>query len=302
MIRHDCVQGSPAWLALHIGRPTASSMDRILTVKTRKPSAQAEKYAIELCTAWLLGQLPDAASSGFMARGLELEAEAVAYYEFVKDVKVERVGFCTTDDGRVGCSPDFLVGEDGGGEIKCLSPVNHVGALLGATDDAYVLQVQTCLWVTGRTWWDRIWFNPEIKPIIVRVERDEETIGQLAENAEAFLARLDEMKAKLLALGCKPHAARGPQTPLPGTREAERAAEALGHPQNALEPPTPSKRERAVELAAAFRALPDDVGKRLIVSEYMLTEGEALERSIEGLTPGMMDDLNAAIGLERAGI
>jgi hypothetical protein len=291
MIRYDCVQGSPEWLDLHIGRPSASGMDKILTVKTRKPSAQAEKYAIELCAGWLLGQLPDAASSGFMARGLELEAEAVAYYEFTKDVTVDRIGFCTTDDGRVGCSPDFLVGDDGGGEIKCLSAVNHVGALLGAIDDAYVLQVQACLWVTGRTWWDRVWFNPAIQPLIIRVERDEETIGQLAENVEAFLARLDEMKAKLLALGCKPQAARGPQTPLPAPQTV---GDALGHPP---ERPAPSKHDRAVELAAAFRALPAGTCKESLQVEYMLTVGD-LERSIEGLTDSMVNDLAIAIRME----
>ena len=181
MIRYDCVQGSPEWLALHIGRPTASGFDRILTAKTRKPSAQAEKYAVELCTGWLLGQLPDAAAStGWMARGLELEAQARAYYEWETDTTVEQVGFCTTDDGLIGCSPDFLVGDEGGGEIKCLSAVNHVSALLGATDDSYVLQVQGCLFVTGLKFWDRVWFNPAIKPLIIRVERDHETICHLA--------------------------------------------------------------------------------------------------------------------------
>lgn len=297
MIRYDCAQGSSAWLDLHIGRPSASGMDRILTVKTRKPSAQADKYAIELCTGWLLGQLPDATATGFMLRGLELETEAVAYYEFIKDVTVDRVGFCTTDDGRVGCSPDFLVGDDGGGEIKCLSAVHHVGALLGATDDAYVLQVQACLWVTGRSWWDRLWFNPAIQPLIVRVERDEETIGQLAENVEAFLARLTEMKTKLLALGCKPKS-RGPgPAPVPSKADDERFDKAWAADAD----PEQSKHERALELAKAYLALDDD-SRAPIRVDYMLTEGEAIVRSIEGLTPAMMDELGAAIGMEEIGL
>jgi hypothetical protein len=65
--------------------------------------------------------------------------------------------------------------------------------------------------------------------------------------------------------------------------------------------PALSKHDRAVELAAAFMALPEGDGKERIKLDWMLL-GDDLARSIETLPPGMMDDLNAAIGMERAGI
>ena len=55
-----------------------------------------------------------------MERGQSMEVEARDAYEFTHDVTVKRGGFITDDNGHYGCSPDFLVDEDGCGEIKCL--------------------------------------------------------------------------------------------------------------------------------------------------------------------------------------
>lgn len=202
MIVHRVEQGTPEWFALHIGRPSASGFDRILTPKTRKPSASAGRYAIELCAAWL-GETLDGASSRFMERGLQLEAEARSWYEFTQDVQVEQVGFITDDADRYGCSPDGLIGEDGVVEFKCLSPVEHVAALLGEADE-YALQIAGQLWITGRSWCDRVYYHPTIRPVVQRVGRDEELIAILCGAVGDFCDRLDGMKAKLLALGCNP--------------------------------------------------------------------------------------------------
>ena len=204
MIVHDAIQGSENWRNLRLGIPTCSQFHRILTPSTRKLSAQSTAYAIELCTEYLLGQPVDAGASQWTRRGSELENEAASWYGFDRDVKVEKIGFCTTDDGRWGGSPDGLIGDSGLIEIKCLSAVNQTAALLGATNDGYVLQAQGYLLLTDRKWIDRCWYNPSIKPVVQHVERDDDLIAELAQAVEDFADRLAGMKARLIEMGCCP--------------------------------------------------------------------------------------------------
>jgi hypothetical protein len=46
------------------------------------------------------------------------------------------------EDGRVGCSPDGFIGDDGILEIKCPKPENHIGYLLDVEGIGYRCQVQ----------------------------------------------------------------------------------------------------------------------------------------------------------------
>lgn len=202
MKTHDVVQGSHAWTVLRLGIPTASQFSRILTPKTRKLSASAADYRHELLAEMFLGHASSPRETGFMERGSALEAEARRYYEFQRDVLVERVGFVTTDSGRVGGSPDGLIGEDGGVEIKCTSASNHIAMLLGDGVEQYAAQCQGYMMLTGRAWWDLVAYNPELPTTITRFARDDEYIDALALALVGFLAALDAGRATLLALGC----------------------------------------------------------------------------------------------------
>jgi len=191
-------QGTDAWLKARMGIPTASQFDRILTAKTRKPSASANKYACELLAERVLGQPVDNATTEFMLRGTMMEEDAVRWYEFDRDVECAKVGFVTDDTGRWGCSPDRFVGDDGMLEVKVLSAPNHMGSLLGLFDDEYVSQCQGQLWVTGRAWVDNLFYNPSMPSRVVRFHRDEEHIDAVSVAVESFAERLDEMHRKLI--------------------------------------------------------------------------------------------------------
>lgn len=201
MIRLDCAQGSDEWLQARLAIPTASQYHRIITPKTGKLSSQAEGYAYELLAEELLGHPIDESSSDFMTRGSALEKGAIDFYEFQNDVNTERVGFIMRDDRLTGCSPDRLVGEDGGIEIKCPSAKVHVGYMLGQDADAYRCQVQGALWITGRAWWDWLSYNPELAPVLIRFDRDEAFIAKLAATVDQFIGYLDECRLKLVAGG-----------------------------------------------------------------------------------------------------
>jgi hypothetical protein len=203
--RFDVKQGSEAWLRARMGKPTASSFDRILT-PTGKPSSQAGMYCNELLAEIMLGRPLDGIKMPWMERGNVLEAEARAYYELQTGKDVETVGFCTTDDERVGASPDGLVGDDGMVEIKCPLAAQHVDFLLSTRgpDKAYFPQLQGQLYVCERQWTDIISYFPGMPEAIVRVERDEEYIKTLALHLNDFCNLLDARLEKIAARGWLP--------------------------------------------------------------------------------------------------
>ena len=195
----NVVQGSREWQAARLGIPTASGFERILT-PTGKLSASADGYMCQLLAEQLIGQPMDLADTGFMQRGSTMEAEAVKYYELQRGVDTAKVGFCLRDDGRVGCSPDRLVGDDGLLEIKCPAAPVHVMYMLEGFPKKYMPQVQGQLWITGRKWCDCLSYNPELPPALLRVERDEEYIEKLSDAMDEFLVNLDDAALKLFKM------------------------------------------------------------------------------------------------------
>jgi hypothetical protein len=133
-----------------------------------------------------------------MDQGAILESEAIPWFEFQYDVKVRRVGFVTTDDMKVGCSPDGLIGEDGGIEVKCPQAHTHLQYLMeGRVPKEYLAQVHGCMFVTGRSWWNFISYHRKFPPLVVRVERDETIQAVLAQVLAAFVAKFDAALAKV---------------------------------------------------------------------------------------------------------
>ena len=105
----------------------------------------AKKYAYRLVAETLLGRPLEKApgTPWAMERGKRLEPLAVEQYSFTHDVEVRRVGFVTTDDGRIGCSPDgLIIGSRGGLETKCLLDEGHMGLLIDGPGDIFKPQVQ----------------------------------------------------------------------------------------------------------------------------------------------------------------
>jgi len=193
-------QGSAEWVQARLGIPTASQFGRIVTPKTMKLSASSDGYLHELLSERLLNSPVNPEANQWMERGSELESQAISYYELTTGADSERVGLCLHDGGRVGCSPDRLVGSEGGLEIKCPSAHVHVEHLLGGMSARYMPQVQGCMWITGRLWWDLMSFHPLMPPALVRVSRDEHHIEALSEAVAGFLDRLEESWVRLQRL------------------------------------------------------------------------------------------------------
>lgn len=201
MIIIPCTQGSPEWIAARLGLPTASCFDQILT-PGGKPSKSAERYMYKLLAERMMGHACIEFVSTWMDRGMQSEAEAVAYYEAKKDLDTVKVGFITNDAGTIGASPDRLVGSEGLLEIKVPAEHTHVGYLLGATvADDHKPQVQGQLWIAERQWCDVLSYHPDLPPALIRVDRDESYIRLLAAAVEEFAGRLADETEKARARG-----------------------------------------------------------------------------------------------------
>jgi len=197
MVTIDCVQGEKEWFQARCGIPTSSNFDKIVTT-TGAPSKQAEKYCFTLAGERVTGFKEETYQNAAMQRGVEMEAEAVSFYELTNDVKSEQVGFCLTDDGKIGCSPDRFIENDGILEVKCPIMSTAVSYLLNKDiDKEYFQQLQGQLYVTGRKWVDIISYYPGLKPLIIRVERDEAFLKKLDVELKLFCEKLEEIVNKI---------------------------------------------------------------------------------------------------------
>jgi hypothetical protein len=135
--------------------------------------------------------------NGAMERGTELEPFARAWYEEKQGVTVEEVGFVYALDGRCGVSPDGLVGNDGGVEIKCPLPKNHVKHLIaGVVPKEWIVQIHGNIWACSRSHWDFVCFcdDEHIPSMIVRVERDEVLCSAFDVHMTQFCDELDALE------------------------------------------------------------------------------------------------------------
>lgn len=190
-----CEQRSPEWYEARCGVPTASDFNKIVT-STGKQSTQRTKYMYELAGQKLGGVIEESFQSAAMARGVELEAEARSFYELTNE-NVLQVGFCLNEDG-FGCSPDGMVNDSGLIEIKCPIISTQIEYLLNnKLPSDYIQQVQGQLLVTGRKWCDFLSYYPGLKPLLIRVERDEAFLTLLEFELKSFIKELNQIVKKL---------------------------------------------------------------------------------------------------------
>jgi hypothetical protein len=194
----DAPQRSEAWFEARRGLPTCSRFDRIMTAAKGQRSAAQDGLINELIGEMLCppeqGLIRPATSE--MEYGLKLEAEARCCYELEHATQpVREVGFVTADCGMFGGSPDALVGESGGVEIKCPNASTHIGYIRSdELPNEYKCQVHGYLVVTGRKWWDFFSYHRGVFPFRLRVHRDDFTDRLHAELLE-FCKRYNQARA-----------------------------------------------------------------------------------------------------------
>lgn len=201
-IIHHVEQGTSQWYALRIGRPTASQFHKILT-PTGKPSSQARRYMMRLIAERMLNETQDdLIKTEWIERGRSEEPHAYQQFELVNDVELERVGFVTTDDERVGCSPDAVIHNRlEAVEIKCPSPTTQMEMLLDGPGNDYRPQVQGQLLVGEFEAVHLYVYNPRTPAKHLVTLPDPAYLRQLRSALDQFLDELDTWTERARALG-----------------------------------------------------------------------------------------------------
>ncbi len=203
MIHADLIQGSEEWLAYRCGRVTGSRISD-LTRKTKSgDSATRARYMGELIAERLTRIPTKTFKSSDMENGKEREPRARALYELRWDGEIETVGFIDHPTIEMaGCSPDGLMGPEGGVEIKCPIIATHLETLETKKCPLdYLKQIQWNMACSSALWWDYVSFCPELPArmqlFVARIDRDISWIADLETEVRKFLA---ELNAKLAAL------------------------------------------------------------------------------------------------------
>jgi hypothetical protein len=203
LIIDDSIQGSPEWLQSRVGLVTASNFADILAKgqgKTRK------SYLLRIAGERLSGVPYSGYRNKHMDRGNEDEPVSCLSYEAKTGNLVQKIGFIRFADLLCGCSPDGLIDDDGGLEMKNVIPSVQVETWeRGEYPSEHKPQIMGNLWITGRKYWDFVSHSEDIKDeslrtYIYRVVRDEEYIKNLEAEVIKFLGDVESM---LLALKAK---------------------------------------------------------------------------------------------------
>lgn len=206
MIILDVEQGTKEWGDARIALPTGSRFSEIITTKGAL-SASSDKLIWELVEERITGVKKKKYKSADMQRGNDLEPEAVAYFELITGLKVDRVGLCYENEHKkYGCSPDGLIGlaanrlsTDEGLEIKCPSLKVHWDYVTeGILPTEHFTQVQGCMKITGAERWHFLSYFPGVKHLHLIVPRDEIWIAKLGKALDDFVVELNETHKLLI--------------------------------------------------------------------------------------------------------
>ncbi len=195
----DCDQNSPEWLAARMGIPTAS---KFATVMAKGEGKTRSKYMRELAAEIYTGEPNVSFSNGHMERGHEMEDIARKEYAFITGNEPIQVGFIR--NGLKGSSPDSLIGDNGGLEIKTALPEIQIDRLeRNRLPPEHVAQVQGNIWVSEREWWDFVSYWPKLPVLTVRVYRDEAYIKTMSDEIDRFNDELAELVERIRRYGQK---------------------------------------------------------------------------------------------------
>lgn len=194
---HDLVQGTQEWLDARRGLLTASEMSRIVTPTTLKAAAndKSRAHVYEIAAQRISGYVEPAYISDDMLRGQEDEIDARDLYR-ERYHWVEHVGFITNDEWGfiLGYSPDGLVGDDGLIEIKSRRQHFQVETISrNAIPSEHVIQVQTALLVSKRTWCDFLSYSSGLHMAVIPAVAVPEIQEAIVEAATAFEAKVAEV-------------------------------------------------------------------------------------------------------------
>lgn len=195
-------QRTPEWYNVRLGVITGSEVERVLgspkVQETYRWQIVAEMFTVPDQDA------PDNESAA--ARGVRLEPEAFAMYQFETGRTITQVGFTKKDDNpRIGSSPDCLSPDyTHAVEIKCMGGINHLQAILSNDVPQYRAQIRQYFIVNeALKTLDVFLYNPDMPRFMTHIitYTREQLLGELDEQLqaeEAFLESCDDLAEQIL--------------------------------------------------------------------------------------------------------
>ncbi len=201
----DLVQGSPEWHDQRRGIVTASVVGQLITAQTMQPAVNNYSRGLTalLTAERITGYTEPTYMNSDMMRGVLHEPIAREKYAEHNGVTVDQVGFMVRDDWgyQIGASPDGLIGDEGGLEIKCPRAKTHIRTIVADQVPAHhMAQVQACLLISGREWWDFTSFCSGLPMWTKRVHPDPRWQAAIVKAVAAFEKAAEQLTSDYLAL------------------------------------------------------------------------------------------------------
>ena len=180
-------QRTEEWLKERSGKFTGSRFADAMACNKRTGEPLQSFYDLvwDVVAERIMGAPKEGPTGIALQWGTDVEPYAKEAYEFNSGNIVEQCGFILHKEyDFVGCSPDGLVGSDGGIEIKCPKDSTiHLRRFIDGVPEKYIPQCQGFLWVTGREWIDFASYDPRMpddhRLLIIRITRNDEFIKRL---------------------------------------------------------------------------------------------------------------------------
>jgi hypothetical protein len=208
-IHTDVQQGSWDWMRLRAGKICASELKNLITDKLKIRSWASEMpnnyLHRKVAEKWRGEALQSFGGNQQTDQGTICEDQARNFFGSLLESDIETIGGIESDDERLWCSPDGIIGESVGLEIKCPNADTQVGWLLaGGVPEEHLLQIQFSLWVSGFKQWQFLSWCKDFPHLAVIVEPNAELFSIMESAVTDFNARLDSAFAKLLELNGGP--------------------------------------------------------------------------------------------------
>ena len=189
-------QGDETWKQNRLGSVGGSGIKRLMSKGKGKTRAT---FLYELAAEILTGVKYEGYTSQAMLDGLEKEEAALNDFSYITEFELERVSLIKGDTPRTHCSPDSLIPSiQSGVEVKAPFAHTHIKYVdENRLPLEYVLQVQYSMWITGYEYWYFFSYFPGIKPLLLKVKRDEKLIKEIEAATMVFLKELDELVEKM---------------------------------------------------------------------------------------------------------
>lgn len=204
----DDLQRTEDWHADRAGKWTGSKFVDVLA-RHKKTGEKLKAYydlIWQVVVERMTGKAVEGPAGLALAWGTEVEPYAAEAYELETGNVIVKTGFIKHPEFEfAGCSPDGLIGDDGGLEMKCPKDSKvHLERFISGVPEEYRPQIQGCMWVTGRAWWDFVSYDPRMPEshrfLRIRVIRDDAFIANLQDAVLEAEVEAQELHAKLLRI------------------------------------------------------------------------------------------------------